>query len=743
LILAAEGGWARAQTPEQVNRAIESGVGFLKSRQRNGVWDDLMLEGGTTALATLALLNAGVPPTDPVVQNSLDYLRRLPLQKTYVVSLIAMVFAEASPKQEFARIRRCADWLLKTQLPTGRWSYGEFNGLGGPDARLLGSGDHSNSQFAMLGLQAASQVGVEIPRNFWDSSREYWAKSQNGDGGWGYSPLNSGSSGSMTTAGISSLIIALRSAESVRSGKFAGKVVRCNGTQLDVPLEKGIDWLGRNFSSQQNPFGGDASYFFYYLYGVERSGRLAGRRFLGEHDWYRAGVRVLTSPGLLGQQPNGSWRSPNGGGLIDSDVCQTSFALLFLSKGRIPIVINKLQHGRGSDWNNAPNDVHHLTEFLAAKWSVKLNWQIVDARIASAEDLLQAPVLQMSGHEAPNLSAGEKSALRQFVAEGGLLLVDANCSVGSFDQGFRALCKELFPEPGQELRRLEPEHSVWNSLFKVSPEWPLYGIDVGCRTGLFYSPQDLSCQWEFADEEDSLTALKLGANVVAYAVGPEDLRDKLEDRRVVEQVKEDKIKRNFLQIAKVRHNGDWNPAPMAVRSLMTSLRDTLKVDVIAQERPIDLVDPNLLNYPLAYMHGRSRFQLDRKDQEKLREYLTNGGVLFADACCGNERFDQAFRQLIQETFPETPLEPIPPEHELFSDTIGYDLRQVRLSPALGGRTTSPELEGVSIAGRYVIIYSKLDLGCALQKQQSRDCKGYSHESATQIASNIALYALKQ
>ena len=94
-------------------------------------------------------------------------------------------------------------------------------------------------------------------------------------------------------------------------------------------------------------------------------------------------------------------------------------------------------------------------------------------------------------------------------------------------------------------------------------------------------------------------------------------------------------------------------------------------------------------------------------------------------------------------FPENPLVRIPPEHDLFTTRVGYDLSKVKLGPAMENREGSPILEGVEIDGRYVIIYSKLDLGCALQRQQSRDCKGYTHESAVQIATNIALYALKQ
>ncbi len=41
----------------------------------------------------------------------------------------------------------------------------------------------------------------------------------------------------------------------------------------------------------------------------------------------------------------------------------------------------------------------------------------------------------------------------------------------------------------------------------------------------------------------------------------------------------------------------------------------------------------------------------------------------------------------------------------------------------------PSLEGVKIRDRWVILYSKYDIGCALERHQSLDCLGYHPESA--------------
>jgi hypothetical protein len=98
---------------------------------------------------------------------------------------------------------------------------------------------------------------------------------------------------------------------------------------------------------------------------------------------------------------------------------------------------------------------------------------------------------------------------------------------------------------------------------------------------------------------------------------------------------------------------------------------------------------------------------------------------------------------MKQTFPDAPLRPIPPDHELFTDRIGYDIRKLPVNFPTPGTIAAPALEGIEIDGRLVVIYSKYDVGCALEKQAGKDCKGYTHESATKLATNVVLYTLKQ
>ena len=162
----------------------------------------------------------------------------------------------------------------------------------------------------------------------------------------------------------------------------------------------------------------------------------------------------------------------------------------------------------------------------------------------------------------------------------------------------------------------------------------------------------------------------------------------------------------------------------------------------------------MLDYYFFYMHGRNAFSEKKEDLKKLRFRLKAGGTLLADACCGSKVFDRSFRRFIEEVFGEDKLrlQPIPLTDEVFSkDLNGTAIRTVRcrrLAPD-GRRVVPayqevpPALEGIKYKGRWVVIYSRYDIGCALEGHASPDCLGHDKTSAVKLARAAVLYALKR
>src|SRR5262249_70679 len=134
-----------------------------------------------------------------------------------------------------------------------------------------------------------------------------------------------------------------------------------------------------------------------------------------------------------------------------------------------------------------------------------------DSDIADvASELLPSPIAYFNGHKSPLLrfSKGEQEVLKKYVENGGFVLVEACCGKPAFDKGFRALAKQLWPD--NPLTVLPGEHPVWSAFPKLpvnlkrAPK--LEGINLGCKTVLIYSPQDLSCRWESNNLKDPLVA---------------------------------------------------------------------------------------------------------------------------------------------------------------------------------------------------------------------------------------------
>lgn len=753
----------REPLADRVRVSIDKAVEYLKRTQRrDGGWEVALPaaahEGGWTSLAVLALLNSGVPASDPAVKNGLEYLRRLKPNAVYVRALQTMVFVEGRQKEDLVRIADNIAYLTKVGhgLSEGKlkgWSYNDF------DASI----DNSNTQYALLGLWSGSQADVKLKRDLWETIREYYLRTQHREGSWAYIPHGEKASLTMTTAGVSGLLIASMELALPCNSTGDGKGRACGEYPDQQAIKKGIRWVSNRFTVD---FPGAT---FYHIYGLERLGRLTGERFIGPYDWYREGCEWL----VKNQKKDGYFSAI---GIWDQwPVVSTSFALLFLSKGRTPVLVSKLVHFNreqpdDGDWNNDRNDLRNLVSFSSKHLfkEMPLAWQSFDIPAAlggertedavadAASELLQSPILYITGHKSPfsRLSTLEKQVIKRYVESGGFIFVEACCSKAEFDEGFKRLVKDDVLWPDNDLSELDSKHPVWSSHFLIKPgdPYPLYGVSMGCKTVLIYSPKDMSCFWEGnVIEGQGDRAFKLGTNILAYATGKVPPKPRLTEMEVV-RGKDDGsgIRRGYLQVAQIQHAGDWKPAPQAMRNLMDHVNRLGGINVVRSPEHTRIYDAKVLKHKFLYMHGRGKFAFrEAADEESQLDYLrfnlNNGGLLFADACCGNEEFDKSFREFAKQLFPKEKLERVPEDDILFSKKLtgtelGITNIRARTKSGEEPRPMAPYLEGIRIDGRWVVLYSKYDIGCALERHSSSDCLGYTPESAFHIATAAVMYS---
>jgi hypothetical protein len=777
--------FAKDLSEQKVKEAIERAKLYLIEQQdHDGSWSaagsDVAV--GVTSLCMMALLNSGMSPQEGSVNRGLQYLRSQTLKdvsgmrETYQASLLIMALAAARDKNDFPKILTFAQRLEGGQITegnTGGWSY-TLNPGGS-----FGGGDQSNTQFAILGLREAVEAGYGVDRQTWERAREYWEVNQNHDGGWGYGSRGGvdrggASRGSMTVAGVASMAIIQQMLKSDAGVAADGTPPCCEEPVPDKNLELGLGWLGRYFSVHQN-LGTQNSWILYQIYGIERAGRLSGQRFFGDHDWYREGTEFLLA---VQNQVDGHW---SGSGASENQpVVGTSFALLFLSKGLAPVLINKLKYGPrnpnnpntllDNNWNRHPRDVRNLTEMISSmpKWPKLVTSQELDlakaVKSGGVNAMLQSRVLFITGPGRLSFSDDEIKLLKEYLEHGHFIFACPTCQGDEFEPSFRELVQKLLPPGEGELKPLPPEHPVYRSEHPLPEGVKLLGVDFGCMTSIIYSPEDLGCLWDYWSKFDPpqrnpklkakiIRATQIGVNIMAYFTGREP-PDKTQVREVVRGKDDvDTVERGSLQIAQIKHEGAWNAAPHALSNLLVALNESGGLPASTKVRELTLSDKNIFRYPILYMHGRNRFSIPVEERQELSRYLERGNVLVADSCCGAKQFDKSFRELMAQLYPDKKFERIPVSHELFSEKMGRDIKSLKRRTAEGGenttggiltvRSSEPILEGIELDGRYVVIYSKYDISCALERQNAGSCEGYLPVEAVKLGTNIIRYAMLQ
>lgn len=134
--------------------------------------------------------------------------------------------------------------------------------------------------------------------------------------------------GSMTTSGVASLLIAKKELEENRA------VGKTEMEKINTAIRDGCGWLSHKWTTSTNPTGdgGGTIHKCYYLYGLERVGILGLVPRFGKHYWYEEGVKEW----LSSQNSDGSWDA--GGRGTSGPVPDTCWGILFLRRATTPLV---------------------------------------------------------------------------------------------------------------------------------------------------------------------------------------------------------------------------------------------------------------------------------------------------------------------------------------------------------------------------------------------------------------------
>jgi hypothetical protein len=729
---------ARAASPVDVDAAIAKAKKYIYSQQKNGNWERVERPvkdtqfgsdvtgpqwGGQTALALFALLVAGEDPQSKELAPAIEFLMKAELTGTYALGMRAQVLLLLPKSPAVDKLMRDNTkqliGLMKTKGP-GEGFY-DYDAEGN-------SYSLSRAQYAVLGVWAAAQSGVEVERQYWAKVEKAWVAAQEKDGGWRYQHHNNQypATAGITAVGIATLFI-------IQDQLYTTRGLDCKDPTEIPAIEKGIAWMSKNFNRVASDQKVEREYPNPNLYAVERVGVAGGLKYIGTHDWYKFGCEYL----LRMQKKNGSW---GGSYSLLSDTC---FGVAFLSRGRAPVIFNKLdwiadKKSAGGNWNRRPRDVANATRWIGRSSERDFNWQIVNLE-SPIEDWHDAPILYLSGSDPLKIDKPSVEKMRRFTEDGGMLLINADCGRGGFIGSARKLASEMYPS--YEFRELPADHPIYTTNFsrakwKTKPS--LLGVSNGVRELIILIPQaDPAKAWQRGAFRGSEESWQLAANLVFYASDQAELKYKGERHFIADDPKAKTTA--SLKVARLQYKGNWDPEPGGWRRLRNVLRTQDKLDLTIE--PVELATGKLDGVKVAHLTGTTKIKLDDAAKAQLKKFVADGGMLIVDAAGGSAAFASSVEADMESLGTGAKLEALPPDHSLFGakDELKISYRAFA-KKVLTGKTNVPRVKAVRVGDRPAILFSREDLSAGLVGNAVGGIVGYSPETATQLVRRMILRA---
>lgn len=200
--------------------------------------------------------------------------------------------------------------------------------------------------------------------------------------------------------------------------------------------------------------------------------------------------------------------------------------------------IGRIKYAGGGDWYSDPSSLPNLLEFFHLETGIPAAKKEVAVE-PSDPAIFNLPYLYMTGHGRIAFSDEDAANLRRHLTSGGFLHVDDNYGL---DEHFRREIKKVFPK--EPLQEIPFSHPIYHSYFdfpngppkvhehdKMPPQG--FGIFYEGRMVVFYTYEsDLGDGWEDPDvhgdpEEIRLQALKMGVNIIMYALRRYELSQNL------------------------------------------------------------------------------------------------------------------------------------------------------------------------------------------------------------------------
>jgi hypothetical protein len=180
--------------------------------------------------------------------------------------------------------------------------------------------------------------------------------------------------------------------------------------------------------------------------------------------------------------------------------------------------------------------------------------------------------------------------------------------------------------------------------------------------------------------------------------------------------------------------GDWYANPTALKNLAVFCNQQLRTNFSTQEAQVEVVSPEIFNYPFIHMTGHGRWALTDQEALNLRKYLEAGGFLHID---DNFGLDEYVRPALKKVFPELALAEIPFSHAIYHQKFNFPNGLPKVHEH---DNKPPKGYGLIYKGRLVCFYSsETDLGDGWEDPDVHRDPPEKRMQAMQMGANLIQY----
>jgi len=191
-------------------------------------------------------------------------------------------------------------------------------------------------------------------------------------------------------------------------------------------------------------------------------------------------------------------------------------------------------------------------------------------------------------------------------------------------------------------------------------------------------------------------------------------------------------------------SGDWDTDQRMPSNILNSLIEYTTIPINPQEKIIDLGSNEIFASPFCYLSGHKLVQFNAQERSNFKQYVQNGGFVFADDCNHDidGLFARSFEAQMTSLFGARALKKIPANHPIYSSFFKFEKGPPNTAFELNGwgdDLIHDYLKAIEINGRIAVLYSNKDYGCEWDYDFRN--KRFLAEDNTKFGVNIVLYAM--